>query len=410
MASVHRQPGSPYYFAFYRIPQERTEDGRIRWKLVKRSTKKEKRDDAMVEAKKFEILALEEQGTTDEKGRKYVQILREAVEDAAGGLLNIRTATDHLQRLTEAATGKPLNSYTIESWLWFWLDSKASAKRSNGTLARYKGVIDDFLNSLPETRRSAALGTIGMDDIVPFQRASSCDGKASATVNLAVKTLSMAFKRATELGHLKLNPAKGFDRVPKGEKFTKGVFSPEQVAKLVSEAESDWKGLILFGFFTGMRLRDITNLKWNNLSRNHAAVTFNAAKTGEEVIIPTHPRLVSYLSLLGKPKNTNSPIFPAVFGMATSGSSGLSMMFARIMARAGVVGKKIDAQGNKGRARNSLSFHSLRHSFTSSLANAGVSPEVRQKLTGHRDAKIHQIYTHQEMDKLKDAIDLLPSI
>jgi integrase len=54
-----------------------------------------------------------------------------------------------------------------------------------------------------------------------------------------------------------------------------------------------------------------------------------------------------------------------------------------------------------------MCLRSIRHSFTSALANAGVSPELRMKLTGHKSAEIHRGYTHLEMDTLKDAIKKL---
>jgi len=71
----------------------------------------------------------------------------------------------------------------------------------------------------------------------------------------------------------------------------------------------------------------------------------------------------------------------------------------------------IDPQTVKGggiRRVSKRTFHALRHSFTSALANAGVSPELRMKLTGHKSAEIHRGYTHMEMDTLKDAIKKLP--
>ncbi len=50
------------------------------------------------------------------------------------------------------------------------------------------------------------------------------------------------------------------------------------------------------------------------------------------------------------------------------------------------MGRVVTRQG-KGRASNSKTFHGLRHSFISGLANAGVSPEIRQKLAGHAALK-----------------------
>ena len=62
------------------------------------------------------------------------------------------------------------------------------------------------------------------------------------------------------------------------------------------------------------------------------------------------------------------------------------------------------------RSRTSLTFHSLRHSFNSAMANAGVSQEVRQRLTGHASAEMNKLYTHHELAPLRAAISAIPGI
>jgi len=53
-------------------------------------------------------------------------------------------------------------------------------------------------------------------------------------------------------------------------------------------------------------------------------------------------------------------------------------------------------------------FHSLRHSFNSALANAGVTEEVRMKLSGHSSKAMNTRYTHLEVGTLKRAMTSLP--
>jgi integrase len=56
------------------------------------------------------------------------------------------------------------------------------------------------------------------------------------------------------------------------------------------------------------------------------------------------------------------------------------------------------------------SFHSLRHTFASVLADAGVDEETRMALTGQKDSTVHAAYTHHGDDKLKAAIKHLPKL
>ncbi|GEP43074.1 tyrosine-type recombinase/integrase [Brevifollis gellanilyticus] len=408
MASVARQKGSDFYYAFYRVPVGIGENGETRWKLLKKSTRKLKYDDAMVEAKALETNARAKAGAGDIKAKQYLRILEDAHGNALKGTLNQATATAYLSRIMEIAIGLPLVSYTIESWFREWLGYKSSINRSAGTIVRYTGVVESFLNTLSQERRASPLGTLGMNELVAFQKANKEAGKSSTTVNLAIKTLSMALNRALELGLIKTNPAKGFDKVT-SSKMKKDVFEPGQVAKLRDTASGDWKGVILFGYYTGMRLGDITGLSWSNVDIQCEWLTFVDRKTSKQLQIPLHPMVTRYLKEQVRPSD-NSAVFPSVHGKATSGRSGLSTSFATIMRNAGISGKQIKAGGVEGRSRNTLTFHSLRHSFTSALANAGVPAETRQKITGHLDNKTHQIYTHHDKQTLKNAVDLIPTI
>jgi hypothetical protein len=42
------------------------------------------------------------------------------------------------------------------------------------------------------------------------------------------------------------------------------------------------------------------------------------------------------------------------------------------------------------------------------MANAGVSQEVRMKLTGHISAEMNRAYTHHELEPLRAAVALIP--
>jgi hypothetical protein len=44
------------------------------------------------------------------------------------------------------------------------------------------------------------------------------------------------------------------------------------------------------------------------------------------------------------------------------------------------------------------------------LATAGVAPDIRQKLAGHVDPKVHAGYTHHEIETLRAAAEKLPGL
>lgn len=129
------------------------------------------------------------------------------------------------------------------------------------------------------------------------------------------------------------------------------------------------------------------------------------------MILPIHPDLEKWL--LDQPTSDSGAtfLFPDLAERSTGGRQGLSYDFQKIMTAAGINSEYEyrDAEGS-GRQRIKLSFHSLRHAFNSILANAGVSQEIRQKLTGHASAEMNDRYTHHDMEVLREATKKLPGI
>ncbi len=78
------------------------------------------------------------------------------------------------------------------------------------------------------------------------------------------------------------------------------------------------------------------------------------------------------------------------------------------MVKAGVDLQKV--QGHGTRMVSKRTFHALRHTFTSGLANANVPPERRRVLTGHTSEPIHQRYSHHEFGVLHQDVAELPEL
>jgi integrase len=153
-----------------------------------------------------------------------------------------------------------------------------------------------------------------------------------------------------------------------------------------------------------MRLGDVISLRWDSVDLAENVLFFRQSKTAGNVEIPIHPDLEDHLhSIAG-----DAPHGFLCGQLATvkiGGRSGLSKQFAAIMAKAGIDQGQI--QSSKNRKFSQISFHSLRHSFASALANASVSPDVRMRLTGHKSIDVHQRYSHMEMEPLRKGIAAL---
>jgi integrase len=340
--------------------------------------------------------------------------LQQAEDLAAKGTLTEARARELIAEIVERTSGNPLATYTAEDWLRQWLRGKEVA-RSKGTLLKYTHTVESFLTHLGE-RAKLNVAAITSRDGATFRDAELKAGKHPNTVKFTVKHLRIPFNAARRAGLITVNPAEAVElpenaKTEDGAENTRDAFNIKQVEALLAVAEGDWRGLILIGFFTGMRLSDAAKLTWNAIDLPAKKITYTAKKTSQRIVIPMHPALEAYLLELPAPDTGKAHLFASLADKETRGRSGLSMTFARIMAQAKVEGAILTAvkEGSKGRTRRSLSYHSLRHSFNSLLANEGVSQELRMKLTGHTREEQNADYTHLQDGPLRGAIGKLPS-
>ncbi len=377
MAYVFKKPGSPYWYAGYRDQLDMR---------VQRSTKQRAHAAAVQIANQFERAA--------SKGRR--------------GTLTEAQARRVVSEIMEDTTGEPVHFHSCREWLAEWLAGKRGAV-ADRSLEKYEQVISAFIDHLGE-RAELPLPAISPRDVRDFRDALAKKKRTAGTVNQTVrKVLSAPFNAALKLGYLTMNPCAGVEALKDDADAQRDTFAAAQVGKIVETAEGDWRGAILAGYFTGLRLRDVAELRWEAIDFTAGLLRVKTMKTGAVLTLPLHPELSQWLA--GHPRGIGkAPIFPTLAGKGTGGAHGLSGRFAAIMEKAGVKGRILRGADGKSRKTNSLSFHSLRHSFVSALANAGVSAELRKKLSGHADERSHARYTHHEIASLRAAVGLVPSV
>lgn len=366
--------------------------------------------------------------TARHKALEIALALERAEQLAAKSTLTETRARELIGEILERTTGDTVQFYTIEAWLRDWLKGKEVAK-SKGTHVKYTHTVDSFLECLGK-RSKLNIAAITPKDVLNFRDSQIASGKHPNTVRYLMKQLRIPFNLARRQGIITHNPAEAVELPPvakgeNGEETSREVFTIQQVkalldasilkdkrGNLIFEAGQDWKGAILFAYYTGARLQDVANITWGAVDLRNLMITYRAKKTGKLVVIPLHSELESQLQALSSQRNNKAFIFPMLAGRCTGGRSGLSMAFSRIMTRAdiasGVIHEK--TKGGKGRTVRALTFHSLRHSFNSAMANTGIAQEIRMKLTGHSSAEMNKAYTHLELEPLRKAVDMLPSI
>ena len=140
--------------------------------------------------------------------------------------------------------------------------------------------------------------------------------------------------------------------------------------------------------FTGARLSEILNLRWDQVDFERALLLLSDSKTGAKPIFLSAPALEVLASV------------PRIEGNAhviCGGKQGASMVnlqkpWRRIRKLAGL---------------DEVRLHDLRHSFASVAAAGGSSLPMIGRLLGHTQAATTQRYAHLAADSVKAANDAI---
>ena len=375
MASIHRRPNSKFWHASWYDANGRQ---------VMRSTKQADRKKALAVAVEFERA---------ERLAKDTKVSETQFRKVLNDIM--------------ARSGSPerLRTTSVRDWLNEWLRRKG-AKRSEETTDRYQGVINTFLAELGQ-RADAPLGEIRPTDIDEHltRRLGSSSVK---TARLHLEVIRSALELARRQGLLDTNPAEAVEN-PEGKGETHEPFTNAEVAMLINAASPEWRTLILLGARTGVRLVTLASLRWDQVDLTTGVLKIaNPDKRGNAVAIPLHPDLQTCLEGLASTDTPEEYVMPSLAGFESGGKRGLSRQFHRLMLEAGVDRREV--VNPAGRSFAKRSFHSLRHTFVSDLANSGSNPEIRRKLTGHKTASVHDLYTHLEHETLRLAVHAIPGL
>lgn len=382
MASIRRVPKSPFWIAKFR-------DGDT---VSYRSTKQKNRSDALRIALEWERLAKEAN-----KG----EITQAAV---------IKFANELLDRVGQDSIGKVSTHVFATEWL-------TRGVKAESTRKRYESVIQNFLKFVGAKRAKATIASVTSDEIERFRDQELAQGKVASTADFGVKVLRAMFESARRKNQRLDNPADGVESIQVNQQ-ERQAFTDEQLAVLCANANREWRGMILFGAFGGLRLNDAANIRWDQLDLIQGSLTFKPAKTanrtGKSITVALHTEVVEYLKALPKPKNDTDAVFPSLSGKKSGSAGGLSNQFAAILVKTGlrtnVVRDPSEKKATLGRKFNALGFHSTRHYFISKLTNADVPTVVSKALAGHSADDAHSRYIHLEVDTQKRALEKIKGL
>jgi integrase len=384
MASLRKQDRSPFWYACYSLP-----DGR----RTQRSTGTTNKRTALTVALKFE----------------------DAAREASAGRFIESRARKVIAEIYALANADKLTSSTAGAFLNAWLKRK-ELETDASTYERYEGVVKQFIEFLG-VKKNRDIVQITPADVSGFRDATA-RRLAPSTANLMLKIIRVALGQARRDGLIESNPAERVEILKRtqDDASRRRAFTLPELRRILEVANDEWRGLILFGLYSGQRLGDLAGLTWQNVDLQRGELRLVTNKTGRRQIIPLAAPVLNYIATLPAGDKPDAPLFPRAFAiMQEQGRTGnLSNEFHGILVAAGLAKKQSHHATGKGRdakrARNEISFHSLRHTATSLLKRAGVSDAVAREFVGHDSKAVSEHYTNIDSATLKLAADKLPDI
>ena len=337
-------------------------------------------------------------------------------DDAARTFENIQAAVMTERQLAEMREAEGPQLKMCDAWEAY----EASPLRRDlapATLEGKKQVFRKFLEYMnkvfPEVVEVRHLARYHTENYLNYLRKDH----SASTYNNRLCVLREVHRTLMKRAAAKENPWEGFP-LRADDSHTRRELTIEELARLVDMASREgpeFRTLFGIAMYTGLRLGDCCKLTWAEVDIVRSIIQKVPEKTkkyrkGRPVTIPIHKVLADLLMQTPIEARTGY-VLPTIGPWAASGSNGMAKVHHRIgkiFKNAGIV-TSVEVEGRKWKAPEA-SFHSLRHTFVSMSANAGVPLHIVQAIVGHESTAMTRHYYHENVAALQKAVEAIPSI
>ena len=229
------------------------------------------------------------------------------------------------------------------------------------------------------------------------------EGRAASTVARKLASIKAFYRFLTAERYIRRNPAEVLEAASRGLHLPK-VLSVQEVERLLDEPNLGTldgyrdKTMLELLYATGMRVSELVNVPVKNVDMKMQYVIV-MGKGSKERMLPLGRTALHYLEhylsvvcpqlLHGKP-DTAAELFVTGWG----GPMTRERFYEIIVA-----------YGKSAGISKRVTPHMLRHSFATHLLNNGTDLRIVQELLGHADISTTQIYTHLDVERLREVYD-----
>ena len=229
------------------------------------------------------------------------------------------------------------------------------------------------------------------------------EGRAASTVARKLASIKAFYRFLTAERYIRRNPAEVLEAASRGLHLPK-VLSVQEVERLLDEPNLGTldgyrdKTMLELLYATGMRVSELVNVPLKNVDMKMQYVIV-MGKGSKERMLPLGRTALHYLEhylsvvrpqlLHGKP-DAAAELFVTGWGVPMTRER-----FYEIIV----------AYGKSAGISKRVTPHMLRHSFATHLLNNGTDLRIVQELLGHADISTTQIYTHLDVERLREVYD-----
>ena len=228
-------------------------------------------------------------------------------------------------------------------------------------------------------------------------------GRSAATIARKLASIKAFYRFLTAERYIKNDPADVLEAANKGMHLPK-VLSVSEVEALLDEPNLGTlegyrdKTMLEVLYATGMRVSELVSLPIGNVDLNMQYLIARG-KGSKERVIPLGSVAIKYLTryldvvrpqLLKEGNKEVKELFLSTWGKAMT-----RQRFYEI----------IEKYGEDAGIMKKITPHMLRHSFATHMLNNGTDLRVVQELLGHADISTTQIYTHMDMERLREVYE-----
>ena len=240
--------------------------------------------------------------------------------------------------------------------------------------------------------------SVGADDVRDYVFHLGGVGLASSSVSRAQSALRTYFSFLVEEGVLESDPTEGLQS-PRVARPLPEVLDAAAVSALLEAPRLDssvhWRdrAILEFLYATGVRVSELVGLLLTNLDLEEGLCTVFGKGSKERMVPLGRPACVALSRYLRE-------VRPALEKGKGRGYVFLNQR-GRPLSRT-AVWKIVKAAARLAGIEGSVSPHVLRHTYATHLLEGGADLVAVQELLGHADISTTQIYTHLDLQYLRD--------